>query len=82
MKKILMTFTNVSWQKGSAAQVFSFVREMRKLDADLEFTLLSTLLRYNSKPALDLGISLIGLHVDPAETSTKGAFASSSSVCK
>ena len=71
MQKILLTFTNVSWQKGSAAQVFSFVREMRKLDHDLEFVLLSHCYDVDIKPATDLGIKLTNFHINPAESSTR-----------
>jgi len=71
MQKILMTFTNVSWQKGSAAQVFSFVTEMRKLDRDLEFVLLSHCYDVDIKPASDLGINLTNFHINPAESSTR-----------
>jgi colanic acid/amylovoran biosynthesis protein WcaK/AmsJ len=71
MKKILMTFATVSWQKGSAAQVFTFVREMRRLDSEIEFTLLSHCYDVDSKPASDLGISLTNFHIDPAESSTR-----------
>jgi polysaccharide pyruvyl transferase WcaK-like protein len=71
MKRILMTFTNVSWQKGSAAQVSTFVKEIRKLDTTIEFTLLSHCYDVDRKPASVLGINLTNLRIDPSEPSRR-----------
>ena len=41
MANILLTFCHLSWQKGSAAQVISFVNELRQHEDDIDFVLLS-----------------------------------------
>lgn len=41
MKKILLTNTNCSWNKGSAAQVVSTVTTLRSLNKNIDFTLIS-----------------------------------------
>ena len=61
MTTILMTFTNVSWNKGSAAQVSAFVAEVRKVTTDVEFVLLSHSPELDRHPASMLGIRLVGI---------------------
>ena len=61
MTTILMTFTNVSWNKGSAAQVCTFVTEVRQLTTDVEFVLLSHCPELDELPAAALGIRLVGI---------------------
>jgi colanic acid/amylovoran biosynthesis protein len=49
LKKILFTNTNCSWNKGSAAQVISTANIIRKLQPDIEITLISHFPERDSK---------------------------------
>lgn len=57
---VLLTFASLSWQKGSAAQVMSLVRGLRKVRPGLRFALLSHWPELDQVPARDLGIEVVG----------------------
>ena len=59
MTKILITNTNCSWNKGSAAQVISTCKILRKFIHDAEFTLISKYPKLDSKYCKIHNIKLI-----------------------
>jgi polysaccharide pyruvyl transferase WcaK-like protein len=61
MTKILITNTNCSWNKGSAAQVISTSKILKKFITDADFTLISTCPELDSK-CRKHGINIIGYH--------------------
>jgi len=60
MPKILITNTNVSWNKGSAAQVVSVVCSLRKFVPEVTFTLLSVCPELDQKLCSKYGINVVG----------------------
>jgi polysaccharide pyruvyl transferase WcaK-like protein len=60
MPKILITNTNVSWNKGSAAQVVSVVWCLRKFVPEVMFTLLSYWPTLDQKLCSRYGINVVG----------------------
>lgn len=60
MQKILITNTNVSWNKGSAAQVISVVCNLRKFVPEVTFTLLSYCSELDLKWCSKYGIRVVG----------------------
>jgi colanic acid/amylovoran biosynthesis protein len=60
MPKILITNTNVSWNKGSAAQVVSVVCSLRKFVPEVMFTLLSYCPELDLKWCSRHGINVVG----------------------
>ncbi len=59
MRKILITNTTISWNKGSAAQVISVVNILKRFFPDIEFTLLSYCPELDSSYCSRYGINLI-----------------------
>ncbi len=64
-RTVLLTFATVSWQKGSAAQVVSFVEALRRVRKDLRFRLLSHCPELDEPPARDLGIEIVDPGLSP-----------------
>ena len=60
MLKVLITNTNISWNKGSAAQVISTISSMRKIIPNIEFTLLSYFPELDSEQCSKYNINAIG----------------------
>lgn len=60
MPTILITNTNVSWNKGSAAQVVSVACSLRKFVPELMFTLLSNYTELDRKLCSRYGIKVVG----------------------
>ncbi|MHA2325825.1 MAG: polysaccharide pyruvyl transferase family protein, partial [Promethearchaeota archaeon] len=60
MSKVLITNTNISWNKGSAAQVISTVCSLRKILQNVEYTLLSYFPKLDSKQCSKYNINVIG----------------------
>ena len=58
MKRILITNTTISWNKGSAAQVISVILALRKLIPDAKFTLLSYCPELDSAYCSSYGIDI------------------------
>ncbi len=64
--KMFLTFTNVSWQKGSEAQVVSFVKEVLSLDNKISIILESHCKNMDEASANRYGIEeIVGYDVDP-----------------
>jgi colanic acid/amylovoran biosynthesis protein len=61
MPEILLTFAGLSWQKGSAAQVVSLVRQLQQMRSDLRITLLSHCIDIDAGPAARLGVEVGGI---------------------
>jgi len=60
MTKILFTNTNCSWNKGSAAQVISTTKILKKFIPDASFTLISYCPELDSKPSARYNIKTVG----------------------
>jgi len=60
MPRILITNTNISWNKGSAAQVISVVYSLRRFFPELDFTLLSYCPELDSRYCSRYGIDIVG----------------------
>jgi colanic acid/amylovoran biosynthesis protein len=60
MPKILITNANISWNKGSAAQVVSVVCSLKRFIPDVEFTLLSYCPQLDSSYRSRIGINVVG----------------------
>ena len=60
MAKIIFTNTNCSWNKGSAAQVISASRTLKRLISDADFTLVSYRLELDLKQCALYNIKVVG----------------------
>lgn len=60
MTNILLTFCHLSWQKGSVAQVISFVQEWRHVNGPANFTIVSQYPELDRKMAAELDIRVVG----------------------
>jgi colanic acid/amylovoran biosynthesis protein len=60
LPRVLITNTNFSWNKGSAAQVISVVCSLRRLIPKIEFTLLSYCPTLDSRYGSRYGVDIIG----------------------
>jgi colanic acid/amylovoran biosynthesis protein len=60
VRNVLLTFCNVSWQKGSAAQVISLASQVQKIRPGTQLTLLSHCADLDKSPAEQLGIKVAG----------------------
>jgi len=60
MKTIVITFAHLSWQKGSVAQVVSFVKEWRRTNGPTRFVLVSQYPELDELPAEELGVEIAG----------------------
>lgn len=59
MRKILITNTTISWNKGSAAQVISVINSLKHLIPEIEFTLLSYCPELDLSYCSKYGINLV-----------------------
>jgi len=64
-KSIILTSTNVSWSKGAAAQVISFLSELGHVRDDVHVTLVSHCEERDREPAGRLGMSIVGYPAEP-----------------
>lgn len=64
-KSIILTFTNVSWSKGAAAQVISFLSELDHVRDDVHVMLVSHCEELDREPAGRLGMGTVGCRARP-----------------
>jgi len=65
-----LTFTNLSWQKGSAAQVVSFIREFRRIHGPTRFILLSQYCDLDNLLAKTCNVDVVGYPFTPGISPT------------